>query len=375
MKFFLPLLLLLSSALQAKLLKPAELHPQIGNVISASLNERLNLLEEPGTLINARFYKIEKEQKYAMHLYFKDSLNTYLSIVPLSSSEIDELKQEIRLRLKSGRRDGWQPLIKVKTQQAKTPFYSFQLSDGSNLMAKIVRVKNDSVSLLLKSGSQLQVADAQILEARPILQSGGIPRGDPIRHRLFLAPTALGLKAGQSEISDYYIFFPHFSIGLSSNLMLGAGISLLPGADEQLVYFSGKASFQISPVIHVAAGYFGIGLPDASDFFNMSYLTCTAGNENFSSTFGLLFSFPTSDNFKLFFVGFEKQLGSHLKIISENWIGPDDLFVQSFFSLGMRYFTRRLAVNFAFFTNSDLLQDETGLPAIPYLDFTIFLSQ
>ncbi len=56
--------------------------------------------------------------------------------------------------------------------------------------------------------------------------------------RLLFSPTGRPLGKGQGYFSDHYVVFPSVAYGLTDNLSIGAGMSVVPGMslDEQLLY-------------------------------------------------------------------------------------------------------------------------------------------
>ncbi len=79
-------------------------------------------------------------------------------------------------------------------------------------------------------------------------------RYDPNVTRLFFAPTARPLAKGQGCFSAYQVFFPFLAYEVNDFLTIGGGISLLPGASEQLLYVTPKIVPYKKEDLYVAAG-------------------------------------------------------------------------------------------------------------------------
>src|SRR5688572_21282328 len=102
--------------------------------------------------------------------------------------------------------------------------------------------------------------------AGPIETSEAIPfappvaeaerRGDPNYSRLLFAPTGRPLKKGDGYFSDYELLFPGVAYGLTDNVTLAGGVSVIPGLglDEQLFYISPKVGFKLGERASVAVG-------------------------------------------------------------------------------------------------------------------------
>ena len=65
---------------------------------------------------------------------------------------------------------------------------------------------------------------------------------DPNYSRLLFSPTGRPLKKGDGYFSDYELLFPGVAVGLTDNLSIAGGVSLIPGLglDEQVLYVSPK---------------------------------------------------------------------------------------------------------------------------------------
>ena len=64
---------------------------------------------------------------------------------------------------------------------------------------------------------------------------------DPNYSRLLFGPTGRPLKKGDGYFSDYELAFPGVAVGITDNLSIAGGISIVPGIriDEQLTRFCG----------------------------------------------------------------------------------------------------------------------------------------
>ncbi len=133
------------------------------------------------------------------------------------------------------------------------------LSDGSTVFGRVVVLSGDSLTFRSNAGATMQLPVGAVRSVKEIatveIHEGEYWFPNPNATRLFFAPTGQMLKKGEGYLSDYEVFFPGVAVGVSDNLTLGGGVSLLPlGFDEQVYYFTPKIGASLSDKFHVAAG-------------------------------------------------------------------------------------------------------------------------
>ncbi len=223
------------------------------------------------------------------------------------------------------------------------------------------------------SGIEMKIPQNKILgfkKLRGNVVNGSLQKFDPNRTKLFLAPTARSLNAGEGYLSDYMIFFPFVAVGISDFAIISGGVSLIPGAENQLVY--GNLKFTLFPKdnIGVSTGLFYMTVFSYSAG-GVVYGIATIGSDDKAITLGLGNGFTGENGFSenpIIIAGGEIRLSNDVKIISENWIptnGDDALL-----SFGLRFFGEHVAGDFGLITNSSLLSESRGFPFIPWLGFT-----
>jgi hypothetical protein len=245
------------------------------------------------------------------------------------------------------------------------------LNDGSELVGNIV--SEDSISINFKTYGNIsmsipknQVKSIEILQGDII--NGEYIRFDPNQTRLFFAPTARPLKAGQGYFSAYEIFFPFLAVGVTDYLTLAGGFSLIPGANSQLLYLAPK----ITPVqidkFSLAGGVLYLNSTSGgADGAGIIYTVGTYGDQSASFTAGLGWGFYGSDiaDKPVLMLGGEARLSNHTKFITENWIPPNsDVVILSF---GIRFFGENLAADLGFIRPT--ISNTSGFPFIPWLGF------
>ena len=248
-----------------------------------------------------------------------------------------------------------------------------ELKDGSVLIGYVTR-EDDSV-LQIKTLSHIDAAvKVEQIKKREMLSGkfveGQLWRSDPNRTRLLFAPTGRALRAGQGYFSSYEIFFPFLAVGLTDFITLAGGISLFPGAEEQLLYVAPK----ITPVqlnnFDLSAGVLYIKIPNDEEDVNTAgiiYGIGTYGTEEAALTLGCGYGFLGSDfaDNPILAIGGELRASKSVKLITENWIFPGQEV--HLLSGGIRFFGENLAADFAFIHPAG--SGIEGFPFIPWLGF------
>ncbi|MGH7522068.1 MAG: hypothetical protein ACREMI_12415 [Gemmatimonadales bacterium] len=249
-----------------------------------------------------------------------------------------------------------------------------RLTDGSQLVGRIVAGDDTSVTLLTFAGARVALPHRSISSWRPQagrVTAGGFRRADPNTSRLFFAPTARTLPQGSGYFADYYLFFPVVAFGVTDRVMLSGGMSIIPGLSSQLFYVAGKVGVVQSPSASFAVGGFWATVPDESDAsLGMGYAVTTIGSADHAVTLMAGYPFTTQDLARepLFVVGGESRIGERSKLMAELWKLPEEGNVPALF--GVRWFGDRLAVGFGFVyvLGSDTIE---GWPLIPWVDFAV----
>jgi hypothetical protein len=243
------------------------------------------------------------------------------------------------------------------------------LKDGSELIGHVVTESAENVTFKTLSGVEIELERVKIKAIEPVQ---GEWRGeefqlrDPNATRLFFAPSARALKKGTGYFSTYQIFFPMMAVGLTDFVTLSGGMSLLPGAEEQLLYFAPKARLVHQDKLDLSAGILYMTVVDEN--FGISYGIATYSGSQMAVTGGLGWGFVDGDFARDPFVllGLESRLSKRTKFISENWFLPGDN--GHVFSFGLRFFGKKLAADFALLRFSEM---GDGFPFVPWIGFAV----
>jgi hypothetical protein len=248
------------------------------------------------------------------------------------------------------------------------------LTDGDVIVGTVVSETEASIVVLTVSGVQMTIPREQVRSIES-LEGRRFDQMDPNRSRLLFAPTGRSLEKGRGYIAVYELFFPFVAYGPGGNVTLAGGVSLIPGAQGQLVYAAPKITLYERRQTSVAAGilastYIGESIDDDVPTFGLLYAVGTVGSSRAWLTGGLAFGFADGEISKnpAILVGGELQLSNSVKLMSENYvfINVDRGFLMSG---GLRFFGERIAVDLAMVTFPALLTDIEGFPFFPWIGF------
>ncbi|MCP5063192.1 MAG: hypothetical protein GY936_12110 [Ignavibacteriae bacterium] len=245
-----------------------------------------------------------------------------------------------------------------------------ELKDGSILIGNIVFENDNSIQFKTISKVEFTIKKEQI-ETKKIVSGkfveGKLWNDDPNSTRLLFSPTGRALKAGHGYFSAYQIFFPFLAVGVTDFLTISGGVSLLPGADGQVLYIAPKLTPYQTEKVSVSGGVLYINFPGDDHTGGIVYGISTFEFDKAAITTGFGYGFfggDFADN-PMLVLGAEIRLSQKFKLISENWIfigGETQLF-----SLAFRFFGENLAADFGLILPTSM--DANGFPFIPWLGF------
>jgi hypothetical protein len=258
----------------------------------------------------------------------------------------------------------------TEEQSDSTQITIITLVDGSELFGTIIKEDEEKILFRTRVGVEMEISRNQIEEIETVsgvMIEGELRRPDPNRTRLLFAPTGHALPAGSGYFSVYELFFPMIAVGITDFLALSGGVSLFPGADQQIIYLAPKVTFYDGEVTAVSGGILYVTIPDEGNA-GIAYGVATFGSPKFSATGGLGFGFVDGDfsSKPMLLLGLEFQISKVSKIITENWIFPGTDESINFISLGIRFFGTNLAADFGLITSTEASGD---FPFLPWLGF------
>lgn len=239
------------------------------------------------------------------------------------------------------------------------------LKDGSEITGYVISETPDSILIHTLSEIDLKLPVTAIDKVQRgfyRLDGDRLRKNDQDASHFFLAPTARVMEGTQVRLGIYELFFPFLAVSFDSRVMISGGISLLPGAKEQVYYVAPKVNLIKSENINVAGGLMFFGVDN--DNLAFVYGSGTLGTLGYAFTITLGYGY-NGKNFSrtgLVILGGETQISENSKMIAEAWLITSEATLVSF---GMRNFGFGGAIEFGFYTV--LQAEKSGFPFIPWL--------
>lgn len=271
-----------------------------------------------------------------------------------------------------------------------------RLKDGSLLRARIIDQDEQRVKVVTLGGLALEIPAAMVERIDRTGSGAEAPArpSDSNYTRLLFSPTGRPLGRGEGYFSDHYVFFPGVAYGITNNISVGGGVTVVPGLgiSEQLYYATARAGKQFSErfgfsggVLYAAGGesedeadlgvVFGMatfGKPDKSLTLGggvartTEYDTLHIANAN-----GMYRFEPISrvSHTPVVLIGGTIRISRRTLLVSENWLILTDHFKLSEqpFALGVRFLGDRLSADVGFVFIGEVIEE--GLP-VPWLSVT-----
>lgn len=250
---------------------------------------------------------------------------------------------------------------------------------GSQMMGRILEIKDDEIVFQ----SELGTTDIKISDIKEIreIASSSLKEGtywfpNPNQTRMFLSPTGRMLKKGEGYFNDIYIFFPSVAYGITDNITMGAGITIIPGIDidKQIMYFTPKIGVAAVENFSLAVSGLIFRIPKAYDWDNddamavgIIFGTGTYGTPDKSISFGLGYGFVDDElaDKPAVMVGGEYRFARRAAFVTENWVfpGTDNPLI----SYGIRLFGEQMAVDLGFFNTFGEDMPAIGFPIVDFV--------
>lgn len=251
------------------------------------------------------------------------------------------------------------------------------LKDGSSFIGRIVEIGESEIKF--KSDVGILTISIEKIKKIKEIPASSFKKGrywfpNPNATRLYFAPTARMLKQGEGYLADYYLFFPMAAYGITDNISIGGGMSIIPGLDigKQIFYFTPKVGLKSTKNINFAAGALLVKIPDFDNddppMVGILYGVGTYGTPDLSITAGFGYGFVGRDFAEkpMVMVGGEARLSRRISFVTENWVFPG--VDQPLVSYGIRFFGEKLSVDLGFINT---VGEDMIFPGFPYIDFVI----
>ena len=230
------------------------------------------------------------------------------------------------------------------------------MRDGTRLVGRVLEEDAAHLRLRTLDGVEVDVPRSRVVALRTAAESEGrLKPLDPNYSRLMFSPTGRPLKKGDGYFSDYELFFPGVSYGLTDNLTLSGGVSTIPGLGvaEQLFYVSPKIGREFGDRGAVSVGALYAAAHDEDDTIDLGILygIGTVGGRARSLSFGLgLANGDLGDgghSTPIVMVGGSTTVSNHLALVTENWLVLEDGFElgDQPLAVGLRFFSDRVSAD------------------------------
>lgn len=356
------------------------LHEEVGPVIDAEENDRYHLFSQDVGLIAAKLYH-RSPDKWILHLLGEKDGKPWMIVRNINMETKSKLANRIRTYLfKKGSGKLSQNsypiyVIELPTEVSANRPLQVKLVDNTKLFGTITECSTDTLKFVTLSGLHIAIPDDQIMELKwpqGKLVEGEFKRYDPNHNRLFFGPTGRTLRAGEGNFTDFYVVFPTIAVGLTDYIMLGGGVSLIPGAESQLFYISPKVRLVHGNKFDLAVGFLYMGVPDEESVSSV-YSALSIGDPAGGITVGVAFPFTGSESdldAAAFLFGAETQVSNSIKLITENWLLTGEGESLLILSGGIRFFGERLTADIGLVTSPEAF-DDGGFPFLPWVDFAV----
>jgi hypothetical protein len=257
-------------------------------------------------------------------------------LLPVPPAEFLAIRQKINAKAQT-----LQPNTSSLAPDSAGQLYRVTLRSGTTFAGVLRAIRPLELEFTTQEPGAVIIARDQIAQMALIPQA---ETKDALRHptwgyvgngtRVFFAPTARNLQAGEGYAQTIDLFLLGVNYGLTDNFSVGVLASALPGIGlgNQLVAITPKVSFPVSKTLSVGAGVLYARIPDFDSEFDgygagVAYGLATVGSADHNLTFGLGYGF-TGGNTKE--QGFGKspvvvlsgatRVSKRLSLMSENYL-------------------------------------------------------
>ena len=259
------------------------------------------------------------------------------------------------------------------SRSSRVEYVELLLNDGSRLVGTILSETAAEVVFRTASGAELRIDPTTIKRRRIVegrIHKGSFEPFDPTLSRTLFAPTARATPKGTGYVVLHELFLLSGGWGPGGGVTLSAGMSLIPGAPDQLIWFAPKFTFVEQDGVSVAGGLLAGSVTGSADAGGILYGVTSFGSRAKTGSVGVGFLFGGGevDDTPIMLLSGEWALSDRTSLISENYVIPTEssgILV----SLGARFRGSRMTLDLAGITHSSILE-EGGLVIIPWLGIT-----
>jgi len=242
-------------------------------------------------------------------------------------------------------------------------------------------ISQDSLTLVLKTESlgELKIpktiikSKTEIKEVKKVGNEFWLP--NPQSSRYFWAPNGYGLEEGSSYYQNIWILYNQFSIGLTDNFSIGAGVVplfLFAGAPTPLWIVPKFSIPVVENKFNIGTGAFlGTIIGEDAGLFGLLYGTTTLGTHDKNISFGLAYGFAGEQWLKVPVINISSMIRTGPKgyFITENYAVSFDGEMVILISAGGRSIIRNIGLDYSLWI--PIGSEIDTFVAIPFLGITV----
>ena len=356
----------------------------VGEVIDQQEREMYQLFPDIEGFQSARLFEESDQSIRAEITYLEAESNLEKTMIQLlSRSDLLEMRRLISLHDQSRKAEtdsSAHPSTPVtqKSVASTDTIVTMELTDGSSFNGQIIEESDQIILFRTVSGMEMKVQKNMVKSIRPLqgkLVEGKYYRLDPNYSRLLFAPTGRPLKKGHGYFSDYYVFFPGISYGITNHITLMGGFTIIPGVSlkDQLKYFAPKIGVDINEKLAFSAGALYGTVENLGAGIGFAVLTVGERDKSFTVGMGLGYTKDEEEHFEfakhpILMLGGNMRLSNSVALLTENWFVLGETFRISYqpFTIAVRFFGDNLSADVGFIIIGEVIKE--GFP-IPWLSF------
>ena len=207
--------------------------------------------------------------------------------------------------------------------------HEVRLGDGSVIFARVLEFDQERVIFETVGGARLDVERTGIEGIRPArgqAVDGEFRTEDPGGTRLFFTSTGRSLERGESYVGTYVVILPFAAVGVTDRFTIVGGAPVLLGELEPF-YLGPKMQVLRRTEAQVSLGTLAFFVDH--EVVGVAYGVGTFGNTDdaVSAGIGYFYSGDEVLNEPAFMVGGETRASRRIKLITENYILPEEVGV------------------------------------------------
>ncbi len=191
----------------------------------------------------------------------------------------------------------------INAQTSDSTLVKIETTDGNEFVGKIVEENDGKIILETEKLGRITIKQTDIKSRSEIkaqqIKNGKLWFDNPQATRYFWAPNGYGLKKGEGYYQNIYVLWNQFSVGVTDNFSLGAGIIptfLFAGASTP-VFATAKFSVPLEKEkINLGGGaIIGTVLGEDLGGFGIVYGVSTFGSRDNNVTVGIGYGFADGE--------------------------------------------------------------------------------